>query len=139
MPEKGKLTKAHIINAVIEQNSLTQKKSFETVDTQFICNRLKTIDHNFFNIRDKGHPRTNELDGQRTCPREYSDDLIARLGLLWGDGFLSPGGATEVAIVLEGLDSDRISFQRVQPGPFPLSGSDVRHRIQQGLDDPYPG
>jgi phosphoethanolamine N-methyltransferase len=40
--------------------------------------------------------------------------------LLWGDGFLSPGGATEVAIVLEGLDSDRISFQRVQPGPFPF-------------------
>jgi phosphoethanolamine N-methyltransferase len=35
---------------------------------------------------------------------EYSDDLIARLELLWGDGFLSPGGATEVAIVLEGLD-----------------------------------
>ena len=35
---------------------------------------------------------------------EYSDDLIARLGLLWGDGFLSPGGAAEVAIVLEGVD-----------------------------------
>jgi len=102
---------------------------------------------------------------------EYSDDLIARLGLLWGDGFLSPGGATEVAIVLEGVDladrhvldvgcglgvidvllvrehgaqsvigidveqklidraitsaaeaglSDRISFLRVQPGPFPF-------------------
>jgi 2-polyprenyl-3-methyl-5-hydroxy-6-metoxy-1,4-benzoquinol methylase len=103
---------------------------------------------------------------------EYSDDLIARLELLWGDGFLSPGGAAEVAIVLEGVDvagchvldigcglgvidvllvrehgaqsvigvdveqrfidramtrateaglSDRISFQRVQPGPFPFS------------------
>ncbi len=102
---------------------------------------------------------------------EYSDDLIARLGLLWGDGFLSPGGAAEVAIVLEGVDlagrhvldvgcglgvidvllvrehgaqsvigidveqklidraitraaeaglSDRISFLRVQPGPFPF-------------------
>ena len=102
---------------------------------------------------------------------EYSDDLIARLGLLWGDGFLSPGGAAEVAIVLEGVGvagrhvldvgcglgvidvllvrehgaqsvlgidveqkfidramtrateaglSDRISFLRVQPGPFPF-------------------
>ncbi len=103
---------------------------------------------------------------------EYSDDLIARLELLWGDGFLSPGGEGEVASVLEGIDltgrhvldvgcglgvidvllvrdhgaqsvvgidveqkfidraitraaearlSDRISFQRVQPGPFPFS------------------
>ena len=32
MPKTGTLTKAHIINAVIEQNSFTQKKSFETVE-----------------------------------------------------------------------------------------------------------
>ena len=32
MPEKGTLAKDHIINAVIEQNSVTQKKSFETVE-----------------------------------------------------------------------------------------------------------
>lgn len=102
---------------------------------------------------------------------EYTDDLVARLELLWGDGFLSPGGAAEVAVVLAGIDvadryvldvgcglgavdillvrehgaqsvvaidveqkfidramtkateaglSDRISFQRVQPGPFPF-------------------
>ncbi len=111
------------------------------------------------------------MAGNEEHQSEYSDDLIARLELLWGDGFLSPGGAAEVAIVLEGLDvagrhvldvgcglgvidvllvrehgaqsvigidveqnfidramsrvteaglSDRISFQQVQPGPFPF-------------------
>ena len=33
MPKKDTLTKAHIVNAVIEQNNFTQKKSFETVET----------------------------------------------------------------------------------------------------------
>ena len=33
MPKKGTLTKAHIVNAVMEQNGFTQKKSFETVAT----------------------------------------------------------------------------------------------------------
>jgi integration host factor subunit alpha len=33
MPQKGTLTKAHLINAVIKQNGFTQKKSFETVET----------------------------------------------------------------------------------------------------------
>ena len=32
MSKKGTLTKAHIINAVIEQNGFTQKKSFETIE-----------------------------------------------------------------------------------------------------------
>jgi len=27
---------------------------------------------------------------------KLNDNLIARLGLLWGDGFLSPGGAAEL-------------------------------------------
>ena len=103
---------------------------------------------------------------------EYSDDLVARLELLWGDGFLSPGGKAEVASIVEEVDltdcrvldvgcgigaidvllvrehgaqsvvgidveqkfidratnrateaelSDKISFQRVQPGLFPFS------------------
>ena len=115
------------------------------------------------------------MAGNEEHQSEYSDDLIARLELLWGDGFLSPGGAAEVAIVLEGLDvagrhvldvgcglgvidvllvrehgaqsvigidveqnfidramsrvteaglSDRISFQQVQPGPFPFPDQD---------------
>jgi len=33
MPKPGTLTKAHIINAVIEQNGYTRKKSIETVET----------------------------------------------------------------------------------------------------------
>ena len=31
MPKKDTLTKAHIVNALMEQNGFTQKKSFETV------------------------------------------------------------------------------------------------------------
>ena len=33
MPKKGTLTKAHIVNAVIEQTGFSQKKSFETIET----------------------------------------------------------------------------------------------------------
>ena len=33
MPKKGTLTKAHIVNAVIEQIGFSQKKSFETIET----------------------------------------------------------------------------------------------------------
>ncbi|MEM7224959.1 MAG: methyltransferase domain-containing protein [Pseudomonadota bacterium] len=35
---------------------------------------------------------------------EYDDGLVARLELLWGEGFLSPGGAEEVALLLSGVD-----------------------------------
>ncbi len=35
---------------------------------------------------------------------EYDDGMQTLLQLLWGDGFLSPGGAEEVARVLEGSD-----------------------------------
>ena len=35
---------------------------------------------------------------------EYHDELIAFLELVWGEGYLSPGGAEEVARVLEGVD-----------------------------------
>ena len=34
----------------------------------------------------------------------YSDDLIENLQLRWGEGFMSPGGAGELARMLEGLD-----------------------------------
>lgn len=34
----------------------------------------------------------------------YDDDHIAFLEALWGEGYLSPGGAEEVARVLDGLD-----------------------------------
>ncbi len=35
---------------------------------------------------------------------EYDDAFVARLELLWGEGFLSPGGAEEVAKLLSGFD-----------------------------------
>ena len=101
----------------------------------------------------------------------YPPEFIAKLEMLWGDGFLSPGGPAEVAEILTGLDlsgqhvldigcgvggidvllaeiygaetvvgidvedpvldrarervaerglEDRITFQRVEPGPLPF-------------------
>lgn len=35
---------------------------------------------------------------------EYTDDFVAKLELLWGEGFLSPGGPAETARILEGTD-----------------------------------
>lgn len=35
---------------------------------------------------------------------EYTDDFVAKLELLWGEGFLSPGGPEETARILEGVD-----------------------------------
>ncbi|HLY58501.1 MAG TPA: methyltransferase domain-containing protein [Stellaceae bacterium] len=37
-------------------------------------------------------------------PGEYDEPMRAFLQLVWGDGFLSPGGADEVARLLEGSD-----------------------------------
>ncbi len=41
---------------------------------------------------------------------QYSEDFIDRLHLVWGPGFLSPGGAEEVGEILRGLD---LAGQRV--------------------------
>ena len=35
---------------------------------------------------------------------EYTDEFVAKLELLWGEGFLSPGGPQETARILEGAD-----------------------------------
>ncbi len=35
---------------------------------------------------------------------EYTDDFVAGLEVMWGKGFLSPGGREEVPIVVEGID-----------------------------------
>ena len=35
---------------------------------------------------------------------EYPDALVEFLEVLWGEGYLSPGGAEEVARVLDGID-----------------------------------
>ena len=34
----------------------------------------------------------------------YSEDAIGFLGVVWGEGYMSPGGTDEVARVLDGLD-----------------------------------
>src|SRR5262249_52807452 len=35
---------------------------------------------------------------------EYGDAMVAALELIWGEGFLSPGGPAEVAEILAGID-----------------------------------
>src|SRR5271169_6059959 len=42
--------------------------------------------------------------GQPSEPGEYDTGMLALLQIIWGDGFLSPGGADEVARLLEGSD-----------------------------------
>jgi len=42
--------------------------------------------------------------GRPSEPGEYDDAMQALLQIIWGDGFLSPGGAAEVARLLEGSD-----------------------------------
>jgi SAM-dependent methyltransferase len=42
--------------------------------------------------------------GRPSEPGEYDDGMQAMLQIIWGDGFLSPGGAAEVACLLEGSD-----------------------------------
>ena len=42
--------------------------------------------------------------GQASEPGEYDAGMLALLQLIWGDGFLSPGGADELARLFEGTD-----------------------------------
>jgi ubiquinone/menaquinone biosynthesis C-methylase UbiE len=42
--------------------------------------------------------------GRPSEPGEYDDGMQALLQIIWGDGYLSPGGAAEVARLLEGSD-----------------------------------
>lgn len=44
------------------------------------------------------------MPGDMDHENEYTDDFVAKLELLWGEGFLSPGGPAEVAKILEGAD-----------------------------------
>ena len=41
---------------------------------------------------------------QLSEPGEYDDEMLALLQIIWGDGFLSPGGAEEIVRLLEGSD-----------------------------------
>ena len=42
--------------------------------------------------------------GQPSKPGEYDPGMLALLQIIWGEGFLSPGGAEEIARLLEGSD-----------------------------------
>jgi SAM-dependent methyltransferase len=42
--------------------------------------------------------------GQPSEPGEYDDGMQALLQIIWGEGYLSPGGPAEVACLLEGSD-----------------------------------
>jgi SAM-dependent methyltransferase len=42
--------------------------------------------------------------GQPSEPGEYDEGMQALLQIMWGEGFLSPGGAAEIACLLEGSD-----------------------------------
>ena len=44
------------------------------------------------------------MSGPRERKDGYDDQLVARLELIWGEGFLSPGGADEIRTLLEGTD-----------------------------------
>lgn len=41
---------------------------------------------------------------------QYADEFIDRLEILWGEGFLSPGGADEVKLVLKDIDLNNKSI-----------------------------
>lgn len=46
---------------------------------------------------------------------EYTDDLVDGLELLWGEGFLAPGGEEEIRCLLEGIKvADRNSRCRMR-------------------------
>ncbi len=46
----------------------------------------------------------------------YSDDFIAKLELLWGEGFLSPGGSSEIAELFRGVDLTGASVLNIGSG-----------------------
>ena len=53
---------------------------------------------------------------------EYTDEFVAKLELLWGAGFLSPGGPAETAKILEGVDLTGLEVMDIGCG---IGGVDV--------------
>ncbi|MDH5556287.1 MAG: methyltransferase domain-containing protein [Alphaproteobacteria bacterium] len=53
---------------------------------------------------------------------EYTDEFVAKLELLWGEGFLSPGGPGEVEKILEGTDLSGLDLMDIGCG---IGGVDV--------------
>ncbi len=48
--------------------------------------------------------QTGERDQMSKDETEYTDDFAAGLELIWGQGFMSPGGPEEVGLIVRGLD-----------------------------------
>ena len=57
-----------------------------------------------FSQAGRGEPRLSVKIGEPSEVGEYDPGMQTLLQMLWGDGFLSPGGAAEVACLLEGSD-----------------------------------
>lgn len=41
----------------------------------------------------------------RTHDNEYHDNMVAMLELIWGEGYMAPGGPGNVARLLAGIDT----------------------------------
>lgn len=54
---------------------------------------------------------TNEIE-----MNYYSDRLVAHMGTLWGEGFLSPGGVKEVGEVISGIDLQGLNVLEIGCG-----------------------
>jgi SAM-dependent methyltransferase len=50
------------------------------------------------------NPNDQSKVGQLSEPGEYDEGMLAMLQIVWGEGFLSPGGAEELARLMEGSD-----------------------------------
>ncbi len=62
---------------------------------------------------------------------EYSDSFVAGLQWMWGEGFLSPGGAEEVALILGGVGLDGLQVLDIGCG---LGGIDALLVEQHGAE-----
>jgi len=62
--------------------------------------------------------------------QEYDDDLTALLEMVWGEGFMSPGGTDEVDRVLDGLDLTGLTVLDLGCG---LGGATVHIARQYGV------
>lgn len=60
---------------------------------------------------------------------EYDDQFVARLELIWGEGFLSPGGADEINTLLQGFDIEGQILLDIGCG---IGGADVLLVEQHG-------
>ena len=75
--------------------------------------------------------------GQLSEPGEYDEGMLALLQIIWGDGFLSPGGEDELARLLEGTDISGCAVLDIGCGLGALDELLIaRHRVRSvvGVD-----